>query len=208
MEDHEIPNNEFAKFYGLLQGVQDNLSSSWKYLIQRDIMPDIDLLQGEPTRITKILDHTIYQQKYDEKSPGRMKIYKTKKLVYEEYSLCKPEWKQVYPDKGGEISVYRTDRHSNNDRKIIILTGIANLSQGAPRAMYLTVKRADVKIIDKFDISALAYQRQINFPIAALFKRSDEMHIRLTVPPNDYKKSDNLQLKGIVTEAVGNTVAH
>jgi hypothetical protein len=204
-----IANDNFAKFYGLLQGVIDNLSNSWESLVQRDIMPDIDLLQGIPTRITKVLDDYIYQQTYDEKNPGKMKIYKTKKLVYEEYSLCKPEWLQEYPTEGGVIDVYRTDRHSNNDRKVIILTGIANLSDIAPRAMYITIWRGEVKIIDKFDLSSLAYQKEIKFPIAALFKRGDDMRITLTVPPLKHALAhDRLQLKGVVTEALGITVTH
>lgn len=206
--DVEIANDGFAKFYGLLQAVEDNIANSWTSLIQRDIMPDIDLLKGEPTKITKVLDHTIYQQTYDDKNPTKMKIYKTKKLVYEEYSLCQPEWKQYYGKAGGEVNIYRTGRHSNNDRKTIILTGVANLSHGAPRAMYITIKKGEVKIIDKFDLSSLAYNREIKFPIAALFKRCDDMLVKFTVPSDDYKVCDFLQLKGVVTEPLGSTVMH
>lgn len=165
--------------FGLAQGLIDYISNSEMGLCVRGILPEHDLRDGDGYKVHR--------------------------------------WKQG-PYKKGRFKVYQTSRETDNDRKVIILFGARNLKplytsaacgmevkggallQGV-QEMY--IQRAHVKIIDIIDISGLQTGESIWFRTPILFKRNDDMVIMFNIPPENEGMIDNIQLLGLVVEALG-----
>ena len=168
------------------QALIDQISNVEGGLVVRDILPDKDLLQGDESAITS----------RDWRQP------------------VTSNFTTATGTQASAVSVYKTSRTSNNDRKVISILGLRNVGSGPTRDQAvlstnsLIFKRGDVKTIDIWHIQHLETQlNQAVFAITPLlFKRGDDLNI-LHVPNSrvavSASKFDQLQYVGKVCEALG-----
>ena len=175
--------------YVLAQALIDNISNTEGGLVCRDLLPDKDLLDGSGTAITS------------------------------------RDWRQ--PVTGNfttatgasatAVSVYKTSRTSDNDRKVIGIFGIRLVGVGHSRQHAVLAhnsiiwKRSDVKTIDIWSTQAIECSPSGSLwgMTPLLFKRGDDLNV-LFVPNSrmavSASKYDMIQIVAKVAEALGANV--
>jgi len=179
---------EVSRFV-LAQALIDNISNTEGGLVCRDILVDKDLLDGSGAAITS----------RDWRQP-----------VSGNYTTATGA-------SASAVSVYKTSRTSDNDRKTLAIWAIKFVGTGPSREHAILAtnsiiwKRSDVKTIDIWPIQAL--ETMSNALLCAktplLFKRGDDLNV-LFVPNArmavSSSKFDQIQIHAKVAEALGANV--
>jgi hypothetical protein len=168
--------------YGLAQAKIDGIASTEEGLVVRDIIPDLDLRDGNGNAITK--------REWVQPVSGSYNTEEAEKEIY-----------RTTTNSGNDrkiIIIYGV-RETNNG---------PGRTASALNISALIFKRSTVKVIDIWHIESLdtmiegvAYSRT---PI--LFKKNDEARIYFYPKTGASGSGDNLILLGKVVEAIGNNV--
>lgn len=182
--------------YGVAQAIADNIAGDESGLAVRDILPDLDLLDVNSAAITK--------------------------------REWRWPWSGTYGNVETEVTLYQTSRATDNDRKVFVIYGVrlcgifgpgrvgtetggnvGSATNGCLGISSLIFKRGSVKTIDIWDIEQLGTTIEgVAFArTPLLYKKNDQMVIRVYPKTGASGTADNLMLLGKCVEPLGNNVA-
>ncbi len=162
------------------QCIGDNLAPDESGLYVRDLIPYHDLLAGPDGLGSNDIRH---EDEWITPDPRRFRT--------------------GYDDT--EMTLYMTNRNSDNDRKVILIYGIHNLDDSTPihlrRLDFMrgTIKRITLTKIDSlFDLDGFYF-----FQTPILYKKNDNLRIVGTVGRESIGQTDKIKILGMTGDMLG-----